>query len=372
MKKLGLLVIFLLMILRSLAFNPPIDDTLHHLYGAIAGKYGITMNIFIRGSQVSGSMYYNRVGKYIYLNGTIDGAGHMQLVGSLENGQKTDFFDGRYDGKIFQGTWRSPQNNRTLTFKLSRTNKHWVLLDSAIINIKDSIKVSDQWVYFIDTEHIVYPKAYPIARVARKIDSIVRTYVFANDLIGIDIYESAKITGFKQYYNLIHKALVDWKEYELRESYDFPTNNELYKNVYTDYLGHLLMRIKVNGYAYTGGAHGYSFDNVKIIDLYTGNSLSWSDVFKIPESTFLHKVLIPVMRDYFKKEYNLKLENVIWDFSDLEIFEFNIVKNGIYFTISQDQFSIDNELMPMPDFFISFDKLKPYLSDFIKHRLELD
>ncbi len=368
MRKLGLLVIYLLMTLVSMGFNPPIDDTLHHLYGAIAGKYGITMNIFIHGSQVSGSMYYNRVGKYIYLKGSIDKTGHMELTGSLENGEKTDIFEGTYDGKIFQGNWRSPKNNRTFTFKLTRTDKHWLLLDSLIVNIKDSIKVSDQWVYFIDTEHIVYPKAYPIARVARQVDSIVRIYVFDNDLIGIDIYARAKISGFKQYYDLIHQALADWKEYELKESYDFPTNYELYKNVYTDYLGHLLMSIKVDGYAYTGGAHGYSIASESVIDLYTGKCLEWNDMFNMTKASFLRDVLVPVMREYFWKKHRLELKDVIGNINDLEIINFDIGQNGVYFTISQEQYSTGDELMPMPDFFISFDKLKPYLTDFIKHR----
>ncbi len=372
MKKNFLLAINLLISLSVIGRNNIQNDTLHHLYGVIAGKYGITMNLFIHGPQVNGSMYYNRVGKYIFLSGSIDKTGHLKLVGRLKDGHKTDVFDGLYNGKVYQGTWSSPIGKRTLPFKLVRTNKHWLLLDSVAISAKDSIKVSGQWIYFIDTEHIVYPKAYPIARVARRIDSIVRIYVFDNDLIGIDIYARAKIACFKHYYDMLHQAIADWKEYELKESYDFPTNYELYKNVYTDYLGHLLMRIKVDGYAYTGGAHGYSIASKSLIDLYTGKCLEWEDVFNKPKASFLHEVLVPVMREYFWKKHRLKLKDVIGNINDLEIISFDIGQNGVYFTISQEQYSTGDELMPMPDFFVSFKKLSPYLSGFMKQRLEFN
>ncbi len=375
MKRLSLLLVNLVLFFGLFAQKMQIDDTLHHLYGAIGGKYGLTMNIFIHGADVRGSMYYNKVGQYIYLKGTIDNTGHMLLKGSLPNGVVTDIYDGTYNGKIYRGTWSTPKKNRTLSFLLRRTNKHWLLLDSVKINIKDSIKVSGQWVYFTDHEELYFPKAYPIPDVAGDINNLIRIFLFDNDLLAT-VLESDTLSfqNFKQYIDSIYKAVRLWKSFELHESYDYPTDYELDKTVNTDYVGHLIISVSENGYVYTGGAHGYPNNPVgspMLIDLYSGRLLEWNDLIKISDTLFLQKVLIPVMRDYFKKEYNLKLEDVIYDFSDLEISSFDLGKKGMYFTINQDQFSIDSELMPMPDFFVSFDKLKPYLTDFIKHRLGL-
>ena len=372
MKKNVLLGINLLISLALMGWNITSNDTLNHLYGTIAGKYAVTMNIFIHGTKVGGSMYYDKVGRYIFLRGTIDSTGKMQLVGNLNNGEKTDIFIGTYDGKNFKGNWHSPKSKHTLPFKLSRTNRHWLLLDSVDINVTDSVEVSGQWYYFRDKEHIVAPVAYPIAGVAHHIDSIVRDYVFANDLISTAIDSEVKIKCLKQYMTLIRKAIVYWKDFELHDSYDYPTGFEFYKTVSVQYIGHLFMTVGKTGYAYTGGAHGYPVEGKSIVDLYSGKRLGWDDIIKVPDTTFLNKVLIPVMRDYFKKHYNRSIENIIWDFSDLGIAEFDLQKNGIYFSVTQDKFLIDNELTPMPDFFIGFDKLKPYLTDFIKHRLQLD
>src|SRR5207302_2813065 len=65
--------------------------------GEIGGNLRIEMTLVRDGERVSGSYFYPRVGKNIYLKGTVDKSGNVDLRESDETGKETG---------IFKGVWK--------------------------------------------------------------------------------------------------------------------------------------------------------------------------------------------------------------------------------------------------------------------------
>ena len=333
-------------------------DTLHHLYGAIAGKYGITMNIFIRGSQVSGSMYYNRVGQYIYLKGTIDGAGHMQLVGSLENGQKTDFFDGRYDGKIFQGKWHTTGNNRMLDFKLRRTNKNWVLTKKIVWQVKDSIKKAGGWVHFKIIEIADLPKAYPIPEAGEKISASLR--------------EDLEITGYQDFVKNAQEQISLWKEdaeNAEEDSYAAPSDLDAFDstNIYVNVFK-LFLTVKTEDFYKDPEILPRYSMSYNVYDLYSGETVYIDDLFTTPEEV-LKKVIIPELLKNYKADYQEDLtKEVSIDEIDLpDCFGFTV--DGIEFVYYPESIASWSARGPY-SFIVPYSEILPYLKPYYKKRFK--
>ncbi len=331
-------------------------DTLHHLYGAIAGKYGITMNIFIHGSQVSGSMYYNRVGEYIYLKGTIDGTGHMQLAGSLENGQKTDFFDGTYDGKIYQGKWHTTGNKRMLDFKLRRTDKNWVLTKKIIWQVKDSIKKAGGWVHFKIIEIAGLPKAYPIPEAGKKISTSLR--------------EDLEITGYKDFLKNAQEQINLWKEdvesadedsYSALSDLDAFDSTNINVDVYK-----LFLTVKTEDFYKDPDLLPRYSMSYSVYDLYSGEQVYVDDLFISPGKA-LKKVIIPELLKNYKSDYQEDLTKEV-SLDDIDLPDcFAVTDDGIEFVYYPESIASWSARGPY-SFTVPYPEILPYLKPYFKKR----
>ncbi len=333
-------------------------DTLNHLYGAIAGKYGITMNIFIRGSQVKGSMYYNRVGQYIYLQGSFEN-GKMNLVGALENGQKTDFFDGVYDGKVYQGQWHTVGNKRVLNFKLHRTGLHWVLTKKKIWQVEDSVKKDNGWVHLKMIVVTNLPKAYPIPKAGNKVALALKQDLDENYNLSSSVtFKEAAQDQFNEWRESINEA--DEGSYDqLPDLNGFDSSviavSECYK---------LFMTVKYEDiYKDPQFQSQYSF-YYRVFDLYSGDEISIDDLFSSPRQA-LKKVIIPELLKSYKSDYqeNLTVYISVDDIGMPDSFAFG--PGGVEFVYNPESLQATKVAY---SFVVPYSKLLPYFKNFIRKR----
>lgn len=90
-----------------------------------AGRMAIQMRLRREGDRLSGSYFYESVGKDLALRGTIDGAGNFQLQEFDETGAQTGLFKGVWAGPKCEdcadsltGKWTRPDGTRPLEFSL--------------------------------------------------------------------------------------------------------------------------------------------------------------------------------------------------------------------------------------------------------------
>ena len=352
------LIIFALFIFNFSFSQTSNLDTLNHLYGAIAGKYGITMNVFIHGSQVKGSMYYNRVGQYIYLNGSFEN-GHMNLVGSLKNGQKTDFFDGTYDGKIYSGKWHTVGNKRVLNFKLQRTDEHWVLTKKKIWQVDDSVKKDNGWVHLKMVVVTNLPKAYPIPKAGSKVALALKQ----------DLEENYNLSSSVTFKEAAQDQFNEWKE-SVREAEEDSYNELSDLNafdssvIYVSDCYDLFMSVKYEDiYKDPQYLSQYSF-YYEVYDLYSGNEVTIDDLFT-SSKTALKKVIIPVLLKHFKQDYQEDLTNYI-SVDDIDMPDsFAFTPDGVEFVYNPESLQATKVAY---SFVVPYSQLLPYFQASFRKR----
>lgn len=88
------------------------------LYGAV-DKYPITMSLYIDGSVVKGTYYYNKQGpdKVLTLSGVLNN-GEMDIYEEDENSRQTGHFHGYYSNGVFQGEFITQEGKR-MSFRVS-------------------------------------------------------------------------------------------------------------------------------------------------------------------------------------------------------------------------------------------------------------
>ncbi len=340
-----------------------IDDTLHHLHGTINGNIPLTMNIFIHKNSVNGSMYYDKSDEYIFLNGTIDKYGQMNLTGTLNNGKQTDIFKGHYNNKVYSGQWSSPSGSKTMVFNLKRTNDNWLLLDSFRIIIKDSVLFhTKDWITYTDSEVAIYPKLFPIPSAGRKIKQKINEILFNN---------AKDIAGYR---DTMKQRLINWRNF-LKDTIEinspFPFISQYSINALVIYQKNLLLSFEIAFSSYSGGAHGSEGNGYYNFDLYTGNEIKIQQIFSAPMDTIRKHIIIPGLRKYCKNIYNQTLEQSVFNADSIGWpDEFYFTDTGIGFLYQE--YSIAPYYLGTPNFEVSYKKLKPYLSNFILKRLGLN
>jgi hypothetical protein len=78
------------------------EDGSYHLTGSVAGS-GCQMDITIRGGEVFGTYSYNRYGKPLHLEGSINGT-RVSLIETDNHGEQSGELNGNVSGNTFSGT----------------------------------------------------------------------------------------------------------------------------------------------------------------------------------------------------------------------------------------------------------------------------
>jgi len=89
--------------------------------GSLDGKYPIRMKIRLDGARVEGAYLYERYGKSLRLQGTVENHGLM-MEELDENGRPTGTFRGRFvSPSRVEGTWSRPDGSKAMPFVLNLT-----------------------------------------------------------------------------------------------------------------------------------------------------------------------------------------------------------------------------------------------------------
>ncbi len=280
MTKKILLLIGLFMLVINLK-----SQSFHHFMGYINKKYPITLNLIFSENQIYGTMYYNKVGNYIDINGTING-NSISMTGTLADGKITDKFTATIKNNTISGTWTNPRTGKTLPFEVKETTYDCVYEDNIKISIKDSSKRHDDYVHFNLKFDLDFPKATPFKGYEKEI------------LKHIWIYNPSKFT-FKEFIKKYTDSLYnDWKEalYTAEpEDDNFMYNYEYQYNMHSIYNYDCFYSTEIDIYLYTGGAHGLEYSAIYNFDLLKEKELTYKDIFSVDSSTFLNEVILPIL-----------------------------------------------------------------------------
>ena len=91
----------------------------HHMSGSIS-RYGITMDINVSGSYVSGTYYYHSVGSKHRMTVTGDVSGnYMTLEEYSPDGINTGSFSGTFNGRVYKGSFTNYEKGSNLSFTIT-------------------------------------------------------------------------------------------------------------------------------------------------------------------------------------------------------------------------------------------------------------
>ncbi len=98
-------------------------DFIKTFEGKINNKFPITFKITANNGQITGTYFYNKVGKDLKLKGTIDKDGNISLTEYDEKGNSTGLFKGstKNNNKI-EGNWSKPDGSSSMPFYLIESN----------------------------------------------------------------------------------------------------------------------------------------------------------------------------------------------------------------------------------------------------------
>ena len=269
-------------------------ENLHHLLGFIANKYPITVNIFIYGSSVKGTMYYDKVGQYIYLTGTYDG-NNMQLTGKTKNGQISDVFDGKFNKSgIYSGIWYNGSKSKSFNFTLREKNKKWVKTRHYKLLDRDSVPFGKEYVTFSFKFDADYPVAFPVPKAGQLIQRQLNKIIFDTNFVTLEKRKA-----------LLNRIKGLWKD-DIKNAAStddpYPYNYEYQIGTDMDYQGNAILAVEKYDYEYLGGAHPVYSTTFYNFDLITGKLLTFGDVFKISKDDFIKKFVKPNL-DEVVQEY---------------------------------------------------------------------
>lgn len=121
-------------------------DFIRTYEGKINNQYPITFKITSNNGQVSGTYFYNSVGKDLQLKGTIDNNGNINLTEYDAKGNMTGIFKGniKNNSKI-EGQWSKPNGSSTMPFFLIESNASYNTAQQQSQNSVPSITFKGKW-----------------------------------------------------------------------------------------------------------------------------------------------------------------------------------------------------------------------------------
>jgi hypothetical protein len=296
MKK--LLSLFAVLFLANCVISQTKYETLN-FKGNIDGKYPITMvlNFPTSGNEITGSYYYDKVGTYISLKGSIQTNRQIELEeGVYKDEYKiTGYFSGKIDEKVFSGTWKDAKKTKSLSFVVTENYTESVKLKSFYISDSIFINNDKNMPSLKMSYHIEYPTSAPSSAIFKTLKTEYQKNYFG-DCNNNDFEKCLKnrVDSIKIDYINIAK---EFSNEELLESpymmtWDFENST---KAVYND---KNFLILETSAYEYTGGAHGMYWLDYSTFDLKTGKIFTKDEVFlKSKENILLAKIKQQIIDD---------------------------------------------------------------------------
>ena len=236
-----------------------------------------------------------------YLDGTIDSAGVLTLrqFDKLAN-KNTDFFKGflslkKLSGKISHG-------NNALDL-LENYREGSIRFDGFAKT--DSVKLSNNPGSPSGNATVAYlePNSVDPAIDANKISLLLIPFYFGEKTKAQDIRSGAaqEIADFRTDYQNTAKG-IDVND--IGASFNWESLSET-KVVHND---NFLLSLQVSRYQFTGGAHGFTSTELRVLDLKNGIRVKLADIFQANYKATLAKIIEQKVRTYFKIADNESLE----------------------------------------------------------------
>ncbi|MEO6166740.1 MAG: DUF3298 domain-containing protein [Chitinophagales bacterium] len=310
--------------------------------GAIDNRLGITVDLFITDTTVTGHYYYNTVGKELFLKGSLK---NQQLhLKEFVDSTATGNFSGKMatDFSTIDGTWSDASRSKKLAFSL-----HSFLPEGSaeVRSLEKSFKY--QWRKNAKGESLGCSAAYTYCYVLNMKDALVEKKInealLNTDARGNETAAQLKALTiesmedeFDTYSDSYEETFTDSVAEEDEEYMDESpqTYNWDYQEAYSViYNEQSILSVKEFDYSYSGGAHGnYSF-SYQVYNLQTGDVLQLNDLFYSNKS----KELTAIAEQQLRKDRGIGANSSLSDsgllIDKLELKEdFFIDHGGIGFT----------------------------------------
>lgn len=260
-----------------------------------------------------------------YLDGTIDSAGVLTLrqFDKLSN-KNADFFKGILSLKKLSG---SISKENTALDLLENYREGSIRFEGFAKN--DSVKLSTNPNSPSGNVTVAYlePNSVDPTIDANKVSLLLLPFYFGEKTKAQDIRSGAaqEVADFYTDYQNTAKG-IDVND--LGASFNWESLSET-KVVHND---NFLLSLQVSRYQFTGGAHGFSSTELRVLDLKNGVRIKLSDIFQANYKTLLSKIIEQKVRAYFKIADNESLEEGGMLVSNIEPTEnFYLTDKGIGF-----------------------------------------
>lgn len=292
------------------------------IFSGSIGESRIQMTLQKKGEALSGTYFYEKVGKDLTVSGTIEEDNTFTLVEKSPAGVKTGEFNGTWnkaegeDGITVNGSWKNPAGTKTLDFYLIEQMiffTNGARLSPQVFAEKNKPKLFEITVEYPQLSGVSLPISAKFNQLAKSM-ATNESAKFRKDLLA-QTAEDLKFTKERGGTNTIEIS------YNISHA-----DNEI-------------VSVLFGNYFYTGGVHPNSYSFVLNYDLKTGRELKLADLFK-PNSDYL-KVISGYSIGQLKKD--------LGEDSDAEWIEagagakaenyknWNITKKGILITFDSYQ-----------------------------------
>ncbi len=268
-----------------------------HYMGTIGDGMAVQMLLMKKEGGISGSYFYERSGVPLFLTGKRDKSFYATLDERTSKDRKSGLFEGLLDlsGTVFNGTWSSPDGNKSLPFALEKTATYY------------RVQAKGRKVSAIADFPVFRKNSAPL----RKISETLRAEMIdRNERFVAEMAADSKDANRADPYTLDQSATIRYESEDLISVLCFACEN-------------------------TGGAHGlcdYSFRNWWIRGG-VASSFNLDDVF-LADSGWRAKLSAACVRELKKQGASLVLDGSIKSFSSENLKTFVLSPTGLTFVFS--------------------------------------
>lgn len=364
MKKISFLIIFAIFASLSISAQTESSKKYYHLKGSIDEKYPITMDLFFFNGNLRGSYYYDKVGKSINLNGTLNDDNTFEMTEESYSEEQGNIKTGTFKGKLNQdnsltGTWQNADKTKELSFEVKENYLHSARIRyyefSNSFHLKDR---EDLPSYKISLNYAV-PVTAPIRAAYTIMKNNFKESSFGNKDCGSDEEcilngVSAMVNDYNNIGDVSDEEIMEWPSaYEWESDYTI----DVYYND-KDFL------VMIDGfYEYMGGAHGMSGYGFKIYDLQSGYLWTIDDVFISSKKDALTDVIK-------QKLIDMELEEELFSLDEVTVTDnIGFDGSGIYFVYNV--YEIAPYVTGPIELEFSFKELSDFLTPKFKEKMGL-
>lgn len=360
--KIKRLIIFVLLLSSISVMSQQTADNIvfySRFEGVIGSNIKVTANIVKLFDKISGNYQYRFIdentemyyGKTINLNGDVN----MGNANLKEFGQDSYTFTGTLNESSFTGTWSTP-DDKQLDFNLKEYYPNGTLpFDIYYLHSEDKLIPKDANSPIAEIElTLIFPEDKYFQ--AGIVDSVKQ--LIADSFFGDNFYEDnpdSMLTHFEtEYFTNYKEQNEDW--YSKGTSFNWQKT----VNMSVVYNSNYLVCFEYLKYAYSGGAHGMTNIAFDLINLNSGNILTYNDIFEEGTMDTLTAIITRQLRNDYKIPDDVPLKKAGFFVDDVAP-NHNIFINGNGIGFLYNSYEIAPYSNGQTNIFLEFNEIKGFL-----------